>query len=169
LPYTILMPVFARDVLGLGSRELGFLMASAGVGALLGGLYLAVKRSSHRAGRTIVVSLAVFGASLLGFAASKSYAVSLVLLVAVGASMLVQLATSNAYLQLQAPGRLRGRIVSLYMLAFIGMAPFGALLSGVAARWLGAPMAVGLGGGVCLATGILVSVRVSALRLPRRG
>jgi MFS family permease len=162
MPYSILMPAFARDVLGGGSRELGFLMGSSGLGAIVGAFLLAGRRSTRHAGRIVAVSMAVFGMSLVALSASRSFALSLAILVVAGAGMIVQMATSNTFLQLLAPPSLRGRIVSLYMMSFIGMAPLGSLLSGVVARALGTPWTVGLGGAV-----LVVSAAVFGLRLPR--
>ncbi len=163
-PYSILMPVFARDVLGAGPRGLGLLMGSAGLGAVLGALHLAGRRSYRGAGTIVAIAMASFGASLVAFSFSRALALSMALLVGVGASMISQLATSNTLLQLAAPEALRGRIISLYMLSFVGMAPFGSLLSGWAARQFGAPVTVRVGGAVCLVAALTFALRLSALR-----
>ncbi len=151
LSYSILLPVFARDVLGVGSRGLGALMGATGLGAASGALFLASRRPTGERQRLVVSALAVLGCALLGFAASRSFGLSLGLLYVVGGAMLVQLASSNTQLQLLAPPEMRGRAISLYMLAFMGMAPVGSLLAGVLARAVGVSWTVAAGGASCLA------------------
>jgi len=152
-PYSILLPSFARDVLDSGSRGLGLLMGATGLGAVVGALYIASRRGVGRAGLRVGRGMVLLGAALVLFALSRSFWLSMGLLFLAGFAMLVQLASSNTALQLMAPGNLRGRIVSLFMLAFMGMAPLGSLLGGLLARWLGTPQAVLIGGGVCLLAG----------------
>jgi MFS family permease len=164
LSYTVLMPVFARDVLGAGSRGLGLLMGAAGLGATTGALYLAGRTSSRGSGRLVAGALASFGASLIVLGLSRSFALSLAAVTVAGAAMIVQMATSNTLLQLSAPSEMRGRIVSLYMLSFIGTAPFGALLAGWVADAFGAPWAAAGGGVVCLGAAGLFALRIPALR-----
>ena len=149
LPYSILLPVFARDVLGVGARGLGFLTGATGLGATVGALYVAGRGTRGR-GVLVATAMALLGASLVAFALSRAFALSLLLLVLVGAAMIVQMATSNTLLQLLAPEELRGRIVSFYMLAFLGTAPVGSLLAGSLAHALGTPAAVAIGGAVCV-------------------
>jgi MFS family permease len=159
MPYSILMPAIARDVLGGNQRTLGFLMGAAGAGAVLGALAIAGRRSAGRSGIVVAVSMTAFGASLIAFSLSRSFWLSAAILHVIGAAMIVQMATSNAFLQLLAPPALRGRVVSLYTLMFLGMAPFGSLLSGILARLWGTPVAVGLGGAVCLAAALAFAYR----------
>jgi MFS family permease len=158
------MPAFARDVLGVGSRELGFLVGASGVGSIVGALHLAGRRTTSGTGRTIAVAMAAFGGGIVVFALSRSLAAALGILVAVGAAMIVQMATSNTYLQTTAPADLRGRIVSLYTLCFMGMAPFGSLLSGLLARQIGVRGAVATGGAVCFAAALLFAARLPSLK-----
>lgn len=169
MPYTILMPVFARDVLGVGSQGLGFLMGAAGLGAVIGALYVAGRKSVKGSGPVVAAAVAVFGAGLIAFSLTRAYPLSIAFLVVVGAAMITQLSTSNALLQLNAPDNMRGRVVSLYMLAFIGMAPIGSLLSGALARWIGAPLTVAVGGAVCLLAGLWLAVRLPAIRARAQG
>jgi len=164
MPYSILMPVFARDVLKVGAGGLGILMGATGLGASIGALYLAGRRSSRRFGRIVGLATAAFGAALVGFALSRGFALSLGLLTVAGGALIVQLAGSNTWLQLNAPAEMRGRIVSLYMLSFIGMAPFGSLLAGWVARLLGAPAAVAIGGAICTASALSFLALVPRLR-----
>jgi len=104
------------------------------------------------------------GASLVLFSMTRQFAVAIPLLFGVGLAMLVQLASSNTALQLMAPQELRGRIVSLFMLAFLGVAPLGSLLAGTVARSLGTPMAVRLGAAICLAAGLWLALVLPRLR-----
>ena len=154
MPYSILVPVFARDVLDSGTRGLGLLMGAAGLGAMTGALLLATRKSIRGAGGRIAWALVILGSGLVAFGMSTHLALSMACLFVVGAGIITQLATSNTYLQLTAPPAMRGRVISLFMLSLIGMAPFGALLAGAAARGIGARSTVALGGLVCLATGL---------------
>ncbi len=162
--YSILLPIFARDVHGVGSRGLGWMMSATGLGAVGGALALAGRHGRIRAGRTVGTAMLVLGLSLVGFSLTRSYPLALTLLVLVGGSTIVQMATSNTLLQLLAPAELRGRIISLYLLAFMGTAPFGALLAGWLARRIGTPQAVAAGGVVCAATALWFSSRIPAIR-----
>jgi MFS family permease len=150
MPYTVLMPIFARDVLGGGPGTLGFLTGASGVGALVGGLYLASRRSILGLGRTIVFATCSFGVGLIGFALSGTLWLSLPLLVLAGFGMMVQMAASNTILQTITDEDKRGRVMSFYSMAFLGMAPFGSLLAGAVAHQVGAPLTVALGGVACL-------------------
>src|SRR5262249_3586944 len=162
MPYTVLMPVFADDVLAGGPYALGFLTGASGVGALAGALYLASRRTVLGLGRVIILGTVLFGAGLMAFALSRALWLSLVLMLLTGFGMMVQMAASNTILQTIVEEDKRGRVMSFYSMAFLGMAPFGSLLAGAVAHAAGAPSAVLLGGLACLAAGVLFS-----LRLPR--
>jgi predicted MFS family arabinose efflux permease len=168
LPYTILLPVFARDILEVGSRGLGFMTGATGLGAMVGALYLAGRETTRSRGGLIAAAMGLLGASLIAFSFSRSFVVSMGLLVLTGAAMIAQLASSNTLLQLLAPPELRGRVVGFFMLAFMGMAPLGSLLAGVVARRAGTPTAVLIGGGVCLVTAVWFATRLPALRRAAR-
>ncbi len=169
LSYSILLPVFARDVLRVGSRGLGALMGAAGLGAASGALYLAGRLQARGRQRLVVSALAVLGLGLVGFSASRSFVLSLGLLFVVGGAMIVQLASSNTQLQLLAPPEMRGRVISLYMLAFMGMAPIGSLAAGAVARAIGSPWTVGVGGAACLAAALWGYTRLGAAEASTRG
>jgi len=159
MSYSVLMPAIARDVLGGNQRTLGFLMGAAGAGAILGAMAIAGRRSTRHAFAIVAAGMTVFGASLVGLSFSRSFFLSAGILLLVGAAMIVQMATSNSFLQLVAPEELRGRVVSLYTLMFLGMAPFGSLLSGSLAKLWGTPAAVGIGGTVCLAAALVFAIK----------
>ncbi|MBZ5640549.1 MAG: MFS transporter [Acidobacteriia bacterium] len=167
MSYSILMPAIARDVLGGGQRTLGFLMGAAGAGAVLGALSIARRRSTRRSGVIVAAAMTLFGAGLFAFSFSRTFWLSAALLVVIGGAMIVQMATSNAFLQLVAPPDLRGRVVSLYALMFLGMAPFGSLLSGSLAKLWGTPVAVRLGGVVCIAAALAFASRAPRLSAAR--
>ena len=164
MPYTVLMPVFAGKILHGGARELGMLMGATGVGALCGALTLASKRHVHGLGRWVSTAAIGFGASLFLFAFSRHLWLSMALLVPVGFAMMIQMGATNTLLQVMVPDRLRGRVMSLYSMMFIGMGPIGALLGGSLAAKIGAPMTVGIGGLISLASGSIFARRLPAIR-----
>jgi len=130
----------------LGAVRLGILMGAAGVGALLGALTLAVRTGVKGLGRWVTVCCAGFGVSLILFALSKSFWISVLLLLPVGYFIMLQMASSNTLIQVMVPDELRGRVMALYSMMFMGMAPLGALLGGALSDRLGAPMTVAIGG-----------------------
>jgi MFS family permease len=149
-PYSVLMPIFAGQVLHGGPESLGMLMGATGIGALLGALTLASRSGLGGLRRWVALACGGFGLSLIGFASSRFFWLSILLLVPTGYSLMVQLGSTNTLIQSMTPDRLRGRIMSFYSMMFMGMAPFGALLAGVAANRLGAPLTVALGGIACI-------------------
>jgi MFS family permease len=164
MPYTVLMPVFADRILHSGARGLGILMGATGLGALLGALTLAARSGVQGLGRLIAMACAGFGISLTLFSLSRSFWPAAAFLVPAGFSMILQMASSNTLLQAMVPDHLRGRVMALYSMSFMGMAPFGALLSGAVAHGFGAPLTVGLGAGVCVVGAGLFALRLPSLR-----
>ena len=161
MPYCLLMPIFARDVLHGGPSELGFLMGGSGVGALAGALYLASRRGVLGLGKMIPIGAGMFGLGLITFALSPNFVWSLALLVAVGFGQMIQLATSNTLLQTMVDEDRRGRVMGFFTAAFVGMAPVGSLLAGALASVIGAPWTLFIGGAACL-----VGAGVFARKLP---
>jgi MFS family permease len=157
MPYTVLMPVFARDILHSGPHGLGFLMGGAGAGALAGALYLASRRNAAGLERLIPTAATIFGCALIAFSLSRVYWLSLSIIPLVGFGMMVQMASSNTLVQVLVDDDKRGRVMSLYAMAFMGMAPFGSLMAGSLAKWVGAPRTV-LIGGVCSLCGTVIFV-----------
>ncbi len=164
IPYTILLPIFARDVLGGDAGTLGLLSSSAGLGALAGALFLASRDGVRGLGRVIARSTVLFGVSLAGFALSRDVWLSSVFLVASGFGVMLTTASINTVLQTLVDEGMRGRVMSLYTMAFVGMAPLGSLAGGLLAGWMGAPRTVLLGGVGCLLVGAWFTRRVPALR-----
>jgi MFS family permease len=168
MPYSVLMPIFADRILHAGASGLGILMGASGVGALLGALTLAWRREVRGLGHWIVWATAVFGAGLIAFSICRHFWLSTALLVPVGFAMIVQTASSNTLIQAMVPDALRGRVMSVYSMMFMGMAPFGALLAGLLAGRFGAPTAVGIGGAACIAGAIVFGLNLPELRVPAR-
>ena len=164
MPYVVLLPVFAEEVLGGGARTLGLLMSAAGLGALLGALYLAGRASVRGLSRVIVLACLAFGAGLIAFSFSRDLIVSMLLLVFAGAGMMILSASANTVLQTVVPPDMRGRLMSMYTMAFMGMGTFGSLMGGWLASRLGAPWAVALGGVGCLVAAGWFETRRPALR-----
>jgi MFS family permease len=164
MPYAVLMPIFAAEVLGGGAHTLGLLMSAPGIGALIGTIYLATRKSIYGAGLRVAVGAAIFGVGLVGVGLARNQILSLIALGFVGLGMIVQLATSNTVLQTIVDDDKRGRVMSLYTMAFMGMAPFGSILGGALAHHIGVPATFLLGGIVCLAGAILFATRIPVLR-----
>jgi MFS family permease len=150
MPYTALMPIFAGTILHGGAHTLGFLMAASGVGALIGAVKLAARKTVLGLGRVIPLTAATFGAALIAFAASRLLWLSLLLLLVTGFSFMQQMAASNTILQTIAEDKKRGRVMSFYAMAFQGMAPFGSLIAGATASHIGAPHTLMIGGALCI-------------------
>jgi MFS family permease len=164
IPYVVLFPVFARDVLGGDATTLGLLTACSGAGALTGALYLASRDTIRGLGRMIARSAALFGVAVIAFAASRVLLVSCALLVLGGFGLMLTTASINTVLQTLVGDEMRGRVMSLYTMAFMGMMPIGSLAGGAVASHVGAPVAVALGGAGCLVLALWFSRRVEPLR-----
>ncbi len=164
MPYVVLLPVFADTVLGGGARTLGLLMSGAGLGALIGALWLATRPSVRGLSLVITVAAAVFGVGLVCFSASRALPLSMALLVVTGGGMMVMSASTNTVLQTVVPPALRGRVMSLYTMAFMGMGTIGSLAAGWLATRFGAPPTVALGGLGCIAAAAWFARQRAALR-----
>jgi MFS family permease len=164
MPYAVLMPVFAGEVLHGGPHTLGLLMTAPGIGALIGTIYLASRKTVLGAGVRVAVGATVFGAGLIAVGLAHSLVIALLALGFVGLGMIVQLATSNIALQTIVDDDKRGRVMSLYTMAVMGMTPFGSILGGALAHHLGVPTTFLLGGVVCLGGALLFATRIRTLR-----
>ena len=167
-PFTVLMPIFASKVLHAGPRGLGLLMSANGVGSLIGSLLLASRRGLTGLGRWIVFGSAGLGAALILFSLSRSFALSLLILGAVGFCMFYQITVSNALIQAMSPNALRGRVIAILSMLILGVVPFGALLAGFLAEHFGAPLTVAVGGLACVAGAVLCSVNLPTLTVQAR-
>ena len=163
LNYLALMPVYARDVLGIGATGLGLLTGAVGAGALVGALGVALLRPAGGSGRLLLGGLSLAAGSLAVFAVSREPALSLVALAVLGASQVGYYATTNTLIQVLVPARLRGRVLSLYVLTSIGIMPVGNVLAGLVAERFGPTAALAGGGLLTLAAVTVVIVRFPAL------
>jgi MFS family permease len=168
MPFVVLMPIFASQVLHGGPHTLGYLMGASGVGALVSALSLAVRKSVRGLVSMIQISAVVFGSGLILFGLSRNLTLSLLLMLVVGFGMMQGLAASNTVIQTLVPEDKRGRVMSYYTVAFVGMAPFGSLLAGALAHRFGAPHAVMITGACCLAGAAWFATQRKALRAVMR-
>jgi MFS family permease len=164
MPFIVLMPIFATQVLHGGPHTLGYLMGASGVGALISAISLALRKSVR--GLTIMIQIAavMFGTGLILFGLSHYLALSLFLMLIVGFGMMQGLAASNTIIQTLVPEDKRGRVMSYYTMAFVGMTPFGSLLAGTLAHTFGAPHAVRITGTFCLAGAAWYTTQLKSIR-----
>jgi predicted MFS family arabinose efflux permease len=155
-PYSVLLPVFARDVLHVGPSRYGYLMAANGVGALVGALVLASLGDTPHRRKLFYGGLFGFCIMLCVFALSRVYWLSAAALVGSGFFMIIFFATANTAVQTRVPDELRGRAMGIYSLAFIGLTPFGSLIAGALARITSASFTVTMGGVICMVAGLIV-------------
>jgi MFS family permease len=153
MPYQVLMPVMASEVLGGGANTLGVLMTATGLGALVGSVYLASRHTVLGLGRRIAQAAMLFGGALIAFSLSNHLWLSLLLLPLTGVGFIITLAATNTVVQTVVPEELRGRVMSFYTVAFLGTSPIGSLFAGLAAERIGAPSTIALGGTACLIGG----------------
>ena len=161
MPYTVLMPVFAKEILHGGAHTFGFLMAGSGVGALAGALYLASRKNVLGLSKIIPLAAATFGIGLIAFSLSRFFLLSLSLLTIAGLGMMIQIAASNTILQTIVDDDKRGRVMSFYTMAFMGSAPFGSLFAGSMTSAIGAPNTILIGGVTCI-----IGAAIFAYKLP---
>ncbi len=164
MPYSVLLPIFAGEILHGGAHTYGFLMGAAGVGALASALLLAARKSVLGLGRLIPISAALFGTSLIAFGASRILWLSLLLMLFAGGGMMYQMAASNTILQTIVDDDKRGRVMSFYSMAFLGMTPIGSLIAGSAAHHIGAPRTLMIGGAFCILGAGWFAMHLPAIR-----
>jgi MFS family permease len=168
MPYSVLMPVFADRILHGGARGLGILMGATGVGALLGALTLATRSGVLGLGRWVAFSCGGFGLSLVLFSFSRNFWLSAALLLPVGFCMMLQMSSSNTLIQAMVPDHLRGRVMAMYTMMFMGMAPFGSLFAGALAERLGASFTVSVGAVACIGAATLFFFHLPKIRVEGR-
>ncbi len=164
MPYVVLMPVFAAKILSGGPHTFGFLMAASGIGALMGAFYLASRKSVLGLVRIIPLSTATFGIGLISFSLSRMLWISLPLMFLMGLGMIMQMAACNTVIQTIVDDDKRGRVMSFYVMAFIGTAPFGSLLAGTLASSIGAPNTLTIGGILCVLGAVVFTTKLPDLR-----
>jgi MFS family permease len=164
MPFVVLMPIFAAKVLHGGPHTLGFLMGAMGVGALVSALSLAARKSVRGLTGMIPLSAAVFGLGLIGFGLSRVFWLSMIMVLIAGMGMMQGMAVSNTIIQTIVSEDKRGRVMSYYTMAFVGMAPFGSLLAGASAHAVGAPWTVIVNGAVVLLGAAWFTTRLPSVR-----
>jgi MFS family permease len=164
MPYSVLMPIFASDVLHGGPHTVGFLTGAAGLGALISAITLAARKTIVGLGRVIAITAFTFGAGLVALGLSHWLWLSLPLTLVTGFSMMQQMSSSNTIMQTIVEENKRGRVMSFYTMAFIGVAPFGSLIAGLAASKVGAPHTVMLGGTLCMIVAFWFSRKLEGIR-----
>ncbi|MGE5099288.1 MAG: MFS transporter [Deltaproteobacteria bacterium] len=164
MPYTVLMPMIASQVLRGGPHTLGFLMTASGLGAVAGALYLASRRSVLGLGRVMVVATLAFGSGMIAFGLARSLWLALLILPVVGGGFMIEMASTNTILQTITEEHLRGRVMAFYTMAFLGTAPVGSLLAGIVADRVGAPATIVAGGIACIAGGAWLAFQLPTLR-----
>jgi MFS family permease len=164
MPYTVLMPAIAANVLHGGPHTLGYLMTASGCGALAGAFYLASRRSVLGLGKVMVVATAAFGVGLVIFSFSSVLWLSLLVLPVVGGGMMVEMAATNTILQTIVEDEMRGRLMSFYAMAFLGTAPLGSLLAGFVADRIGPMKTITIGGVACIVAAGIFASRLPILR-----
>jgi MFS family permease len=164
MPFVVLMPIFAKTVLRGGPHTLGFLMGAMGLGALISALSLVARRNVRGLVKMIPIAAAVFGLGLIGFGLSRSFWLSMFMVLIAGMGMLQGMAVSNTVIQTIVSEDKRGRVMSYYTLAFLGMAPFGSLLAGTMAHKIGAPWTVAVNGFTVLLAAAWFATRMPAVR-----
>ena len=167
-PFMVLMPVFAAQVLHGGPHTLGFLMGAVGVGSLASALALVVRKSVRGLTKMIPVAAVSFGVGLILFGLSKTMWLSMLMMLVIGFGMMQGLTASNTIIQTLVSENMRGRVMSYYTVAFVGMAPFGSLLAGALAHAIGAPRTVMISGVVCIAGAAWFWTRLKTIRKEMR-
>lgn len=164
MPYVVLMPVFAKEVLHGDSHTFGFLMGATGMGALTGAIYLASRKNVIGLERVIPIAAASFGLGLIVFSFTRFFSLSLLLMVVVGMGMMLQIASSNSILQTIVDDDKRGRVMSFYMMSIGGIAPFGSLIAGSLATAIGVSYTLFIGGGFVVLGAILFAFKRNKIR-----
>jgi MFS family permease len=164
MPFMVLMPIFASNVLHGGPDTLGFLLGASGVGAFISAVSLAFRKTVRGLTSMIQISAFLFGIGLICFGLSQELPLSIFLMLIVGFGMMQGMAASNTVIQTLVPEDKRGRVMSYYTMAFVGMTPFGSLLAGSLAHRLGAPNAVIITGAFCLAGAVWFSTQLKSIR-----
>lgn len=163
VPYSVFMPVFARDILEVGAKGFGMLMAANGLGALLGALMVAYLARLARRDILIKTGILTFSFAIIALAFSKTYWLSLLLLVVIGISLLMSMSSLNTSIQSSVPTEVRGRVMGIFVWAFMGLMPIGSILFGAIAEALSVPLAVAIGGAGCLLMGFFLVSKSSLL------
>ena len=164
LPYIVMMPAFARDVLHIGAKGLGYLEGAAGFGALLGGIQLAHMKSHERRGPVVLIAALVFFAAILLFCFSRIPLLSMLLLGVVGGAMMSSVATINSLIQTNVPDSIRGRVLSMHTMSYLGFTPFGSLLVGTLAERFSTPAGLAISSGFAFLLVAIIALSTPSIR-----
>jgi MFS family permease len=164
MPYAVLMPVFAKTILQGGPQTYGFLLCSTGIGAFIGAIFLARRKTVQGLDRVVVFAAGVFAAGVIGFSFSRNLRLSLVLIALPGFGVMVQMASINTILQTIVDDNMRGRVMSLHVTAFIGTMTFSSLLAGITAKYIGAPHTLLISGILSIVVSALFMTKLAAIR-----
>jgi MFS family permease len=167
-PFMVLMPVFAGQILHGGAHTLGFLMGAVGVGSLVSALSMVMRRSVRGLTKMIPIAASVFGTGLICFGLSRVLWISMLMMLVTGFGMMQGLTGSNTIIQTLVDENMRGRVMSYYTMAFVGMAPFGSLLAGALAHAIGAPRTLMVSGVACILGSLWFTSRLTAIRKEMR-
>jgi len=164
MPYAVLMPVFAKTILGGGPQTYGFLLWSTGIGAFIGAICLASQKTVKNLDKMVLLAAAIFAVGVIGFSFSRNLWLSLILISLPGFGTMVQMASINTILQTIVDDDKRGRLLSLHVMAFIGIPPFGSLLAGISAEHFGAPTTMFASGLLSIVVMAFFAVKLPAIR-----
>ncbi|HEX3745300.1 MAG TPA: MFS transporter [Bryobacteraceae bacterium] len=168
MPYQVLMPVFADRIVHGGAQTLGWLTGSAGMGALLAALLLASRETLKGLSLWVAIATAAFGAGLIVFAISHTLLFSSLISVPVGFALMLQMGSTNTLIQSMVPDELRGRLMGVYSMVLMGLAPIGGLAAGLVADRIGAPWTVAIGGAICLVASAVFWTQLEGIRVHMR-
>lgn len=164
MPYTVLTPIFATNILHGGPKALGFLMAGSGIGAFIGAIHLSLRKSVLGLGKIIAISPAIMGIGLIGFSLSRTLGISFIMMVIIGVGFILQVTSANTFLQTIVEDDKRGRVMSIYAMALFGATPIGNLLAGGLANYIGAANTLIIGGVICMVGGLIFTRHLPSLR-----
>lgn len=162
--FVVIIPVFANEILRGDANTLGLLMTASGVGSLIAAVQLSLRREVRGLGRLIAIAPIIYGLGMIAFSVSHTLWLSALLLAIIGFASLLQTASSNTVIQTLVPDEMRGRVMSIYIMSFLGMVSFGNLFQGILVSFVGAPATVVVNGTICLLVGILFARQLPKLR-----
>lgn len=162
--FVVILPIFANEILHGDANTLGLMMAASGVGSLIAAVQLSLRREVRGLGNLVAIAPIIYGLGMIAFALSRSIWVSVLLLVVLGFGSLLQSASSNTIIQTLVRDEMRGRVMSIYIMSFLGMISFGNLFQGTLVSWIGAPATVGFNGIICVLVAIFYARQLPRLR-----
>jgi MFS family permease len=164
MPYIVLLPIFSNEILGGGADLLGFLMAASAAGSLLATLYLASRKTVRGLEKVVAIGAGIFGTGLIVFSLSGFLPLSFIMIMIMGFGVILQMAASNTVIQTIVDDNKRGRVMSIMVMSFMGMAPLGSLLAGTVADHIGAPYTLLGGGAICLLAALVFTTKFKVLK-----